>query len=92
MAHGLAGSATLMLVILSTGSSLWQGLLYILVFGMGSILGMMALGLLIGLPLMLSAAWSKRAHIMIQGLASVGSIVLGVTMMVRIGLAQTTFW
>jgi hypothetical protein len=92
MAHGLAGSATLMLVILSAVSSLWRGLLYIMVFGVGSILGMMALGLLISLPLVLSAAWSERAHIMVQGLASAGSIVLGVTMMVRIGLAQSPFW
>jgi hypothetical protein len=91
MAHGLAGSAALMLVVLSTVSSLWQGLLYIVVFGIGSIMGMMMLGVLISLPLVLSAAWSQRAQITVQGLASVGSILLGVVMMVRIGLIQFAF-
>jgi high-affinity nickel permease len=91
MAHGLAGSAALMLVVLSTVSSLWQGLLYIMVFGVGSILGMMALGLLISLPLVLSAAWSQWAQITVQSLASLGSIVLGVVMMARIGSTQLPF-
>ena len=39
MAHGAAGSAALMLVIVSNTSGIGQGLLYIAVFGFGSIAG-----------------------------------------------------
>lgn len=50
MVHGLAGSAALMLLIVPTISSPVVGLLYILVFGIGSIGGMVAMSFLIGLP------------------------------------------
>jgi hypothetical protein len=40
MAHGLAGSAALMLIILATTQELGPGLLSIAVFGVGSIVGM----------------------------------------------------
>jgi hypothetical protein len=87
MAHGLAGSAALLLVVLSTVRTLWQGLLYIGVFGLGSILGMMVVGLLVSLPLAVSSAWTERSRMAVQGLASFGSIALGLAMMIRIGLA-----
>ena len=56
MVHGLAGSAALMLVILSAVRTPLEGMAYILVFGIGSILGMMVLGVLISLPILFSAA------------------------------------
>jgi ABC-type nickel/cobalt efflux system permease component RcnA len=49
--HGLAGSAALLLVTLTTLTSAWLGLAYILFFGAGSILGMAALSAVIALPL-----------------------------------------
>ena len=51
MVHGLAGSAALMLLIVPTIGSPWLALSYILVFGIGSIGGMMAMSFLIGLPM-----------------------------------------
>jgi ABC-type nickel/cobalt efflux system permease component RcnA len=51
LVHGLAGSAALLLVTLSTLSSAWLGLAYIAVFGAGSILGMAALSAVVALPL-----------------------------------------
>lgn len=50
MVHGLAGSAALMLLVVPTIPSPWVALLYILIFGVGSIGGMMAMSFLIGLP------------------------------------------
>ncbi len=50
MVHGLAGSAGLMLLVVPTISSPTVALFYILVFGVGSIAGMMLMSLLIGLP------------------------------------------
>ena len=48
--HGLAGSAALTLFVLSTISSPWAGLLYVLVFGVGTIAGMLIMSSLISLP------------------------------------------
>lgn len=55
MVHGLAGSAALMLLIIPTISSPVVGLLYIIIFGIGSIGGMMAMSFLIGLPIHFTA-------------------------------------
>src|SRR3989442_443716 len=87
MVHGLAGSAALMLMVLSTVRTVGEGVAYILVFGLGSIVGMMLLGVAISVPLVLSASCGRRAQEAVQALASLGSIGLGAAMMVRIGLA-----
>ncbi|MEP6888793.1 MAG: urease accessory protein UreH [Nitrospirales bacterium] len=84
MAHGLAGSAALMLMVLSTVQTMWQGMAYILVFGIGSVIGMVFLGCLISAPLVLSATFGRRVQHVVQGLASLGSVGLGLTMMIRI--------
>lgn len=55
MVHGLAGSAALMLLVVPTIASPAVALLYILIFGIGSIGGMMAMSLLIGLPVHFTA-------------------------------------
>ncbi|HJU03917.1 MAG TPA: hypothetical protein VJ692_02115 [Nitrospiraceae bacterium] len=91
MAHGLAGSAALTLVVLSATRTLWGGIAYIAVFGIGSIVGMTLLGFLISLPLLLSASIGRRAQHAIQALASVGSIGLGLAIMVRTGLGESLF-
>ena len=49
--HGLAGSAALVLLTLNTAQTKWVGFSYILIFGLGSIIGMGVLSLLIALPL-----------------------------------------
>ena len=82
MAHGLAGSAALMLMVLSTVQTMWQGIAYILVFGIGSIIGMVFLGFLISAPLVLSGTFGRRVQHVVQGLASLGSVGLGITMMI----------
>jgi high-affinity nickel permease len=48
--HGLAGSAALTLLILATINSTLLGLIYILLFGIGSILGMILISTIISLP------------------------------------------
>jgi len=88
MVHGLAGSAALMLLVLSLARSLWEGLAYILLFGIGSILGMGLVGGLISLPLVLSARTGPRVLAVAQSLACLGSIGLGIVTMVRTGLGS----
>jgi hypothetical protein len=51
--HGTAGSAALTLLVLSTMSSTINGLLYVLIFGVGSMLGMLVISLLLSLPIRL---------------------------------------
>ncbi|MFN4144705.1 MAG: sulfite exporter TauE/SafE family protein [Runella sp.] len=41
LVHGLAGSGALLLTVLATTKSLWAGLAYLVIFGVGSIVGMM---------------------------------------------------
>ena len=91
MAHGLAGSAALMLIVISAAGTFGQGIGYILVFGLGSILGMIAVGAAISLPFVLSLSMGRGALVAVQGLASLGSIGLGLLMMWRIGIGESGF-
>lgn len=48
--HGLAGSGVLVLLVLATVDDLFQGVLFILIFGLGSVLGMLVTSTFIALP------------------------------------------
>lgn len=91
MVHGLAGSAALMLMVLSAVRTAWEGAAYILVFGLGSIVGMVLVGIAISFPLVFSASRGRHARATVQGIASLGSIGLGLAMMIRIGLGDGFF-
>ena len=71
MVHGLAGSAALMLLVVPTISSPSIALLYILIFGVGSIGGMMAMSFLIGLPFHFTAG---RFDVLNKGIRLVAGI------------------
>src|ERR1044072_8611740 len=58
--HGLAGSAALTLLVLTQIESAALGLLYLAVFGIGSIFGMLLMSAPIGLPFALSARLLSR--------------------------------
>ncbi len=63
--HGLAGSAALSLLVLAGMPSTLLGFLYIIVFGLGSIGGMLLMSTVISLPFMLAAerfsSWYEQA-------------------------------
>jgi ABC-type nickel/cobalt efflux system permease component RcnA len=88
MVHGLAGSAALMLLVLSTIQSPLAGLAYILVFGIGSIGGMMAMSMLVGLPLHLTGVRFARASLALRGLAALFSLCFGLFMAYEIGFVD----
>lgn len=52
--HGLAGSAAMFVLTMSTVSSAWQAGVYILTFGVGTVLGMLLFTTLIGIPFAIS--------------------------------------
>jgi len=77
MVHGLAGSAGLMLLVLPTISSAGVALLYIAIFGIGSIAGMMIMSLLMGLPLYFTAERFVAINKGIRFLAGAFSLIWG---------------
>ncbi len=88
--HGLAGSAALMLLVLTAVKSIFQGLLYILIFGVGSIVGMLIVSGIIALPFLLSAKFDKINKI-VKIFSGTISIVLGFTIMYEIGFVNGLF-
>lgn len=88
MVHGMAGSAALIVLSLNAAPSLLAGAIYILVFGLGSILGMALLSTIIALPLRASATALTGLHRGMStgvGLLSVG---LGLWVMYRIAVIE----
>lgn len=79
MVHGLAGSAALMLMIVPLIPSTVVALLYIVIFGVGSIAGMMAMSLLIGLPFHFTASRFRFLNSGIRVAAGLFSLILGAT-------------
>jgi ABC-type nickel/cobalt efflux system permease component RcnA len=91
MMHGFAGSAALMLLVLSTINSRLIGLLYIAVFGGGSIGGMMLMSALVGLPVHFTARRFTRANLALRCLAGLFSLSFGLLMVYRIGFTDGLF-
>lgn len=77
MIHGLAGSAGLMLILLPTISSPLLGLIYILIFGVGSIAGMVIMSVFMGLPLFFTAGRFSLINKSIRFAAGAFSLVWG---------------
>ena len=85
MVHGLAGSAALMLLVLSTIESPVGGLLYIVIFGLGSVGGMLLLSGIIGLPFILTAQRFSAMNRWIRVFAGVASVTFGIYLGWEIG-------
>jgi len=84
--HGIAGSAALMLLIVSKITNIYLGLIYILVFGVGTIFGMMFVSLIL----------FKFFHLIFSGkklsnMAGIISIILGIIIIYDIGFIQGLF-
>ncbi len=88
MAHGLAGTAGLALLVLSSIPSRSLGVAYLLVFGLGALLGMAAFGALLGMPL--ARAKSRLAWLdAVRLAAGAASSVLGAVLTRRAFLPQS---
>jgi len=91
MVHGLAGSAALMLLVLATIPSPALGLMYIVIFGGGSIVSMGLVSLLMGVFFSLA---TDRLHDLEHGVRlAIGTLstAFGVWMVVEIGFIQGLF-
>jgi ABC-type nickel/cobalt efflux system permease component RcnA len=76
--HGMAGSAALLVLALSQAANPAQAVAYVLLFGLGSMLGMGALSAVIAVPLAVSARWLTWANRGLQGAVGVVTIAVGV--------------
>lgn len=93
--HGLAGSGALMIFILSSYRSLVGGLIYILFFGIGSIVGMTIMSVVIRLPFIYAAKkFATVSHVeknlrLTAGLVSSG---FGLWIVYEIGFIEKLFF
>ena len=91
MVHGLAGSAALMLLVLTTIPSPMAGLLYIVIFGFGSVGSMLVLSSLIGLPFILTAQRFTVLNRWIRLVAGLASAAFGLFLGWDIGFNDGLF-
>ena len=77
--HGMAGSAALLVLAVTQAANPASGLLYVLLFGIGSMLGMGALSTAIAVPLVVSARWLTFANRTLQAVVGVVTIAIGAT-------------
>lgn len=81
--HGLAGSAAIALVALSTIHSSWSALLYLALFATGTVLGMLCVTLLLAQTFRLSASL-RALHRVLVLMSGLVSAALGVSLLAEI--------
>jgi cytochrome c biogenesis protein CcdA len=81
--HGMAGSAALLVLAATQAASPAAGLLYVLLFGIGSMIGMGLLSLVIAVPLAFSARSLTVANRALQGAGGSVTIAIGLVTMVE---------
>ena len=89
--HGLAGSAAVALLVLGTIREARWAVFYLLVFGMGTIVGMMLMTLAFAVPFTLAGnrfAWLNKGLVTATGLVS---LVLGLFVAYQIGFVDGLF-
>lgn len=89
--HGLAGSAALTLLVLTQIRSAALGMFYLAVFGLGSVVGMLLMSGLIGLPFALTSRRLSGLHHDLQAAAAGLSIVFGLWYAYQTGFASGLF-
>jgi high-affinity nickel-transport protein len=81
MVHGLAGSAALTLLVLTEvmrGGSELLGLAYLLIFGLGSIGGMLLMSMAMSLPFVLTATRFERLNLPVRLAAGIAGVTFGI--------------
>ncbi len=88
LVHGLAGSTAVALLVLSTVKSPYAAAAYLLLFGLGTIVGMTAITALLSLPFRVPLLALNRGLAIGTG---VGSFVFGLFLIVQIGFVDGLF-
>jgi high-affinity nickel-transport protein len=91
LVHGLAGSAAVAILVMGTLKSPLWGLGYLLIFGAGTLAGMLLITLALALPLRLTALRFERFHRSLGLLAGAFSVAFGLVLAYRIGFVDGLF-
>ena len=78
--HGLAGSAAVMLALLPSISSFFNGLIYLLMFGVGTVISMSLITIILGVPFALSGS-NQKLYSIVSAAAGAASILFGLALM-----------
>lgn len=89
--HGLAGSAAVALLVVPLIRNPWWAAEYLLIFGLGTVAGMMVITTAMALPFKWSARRSETFNNRLGQLAAVGSLGFGLFLMYEIGFVQGLF-
>ena len=89
--HGSAGSAALILLVLQTISSKVLGLVYVVLFGVGSTLGMALLTAIISVQLHRSRLRSTQLAKVLRSCAAAVTLSVGLFLMVKAGASAGLF-
>lgn len=90
LVHGMAGSAAVALLVLNALSDKNMAFLYLLIFGFGTIVGMMLVTILLGLPYVFSKGFGSIHRILGIGTA-LFSIGFGLMLMYQLGVTGGLF-
>lgn len=88
--HGLAGSAAIVLLTMSTITSFWKAIVYILIFGAGTVIGMLLFTTILGIPFVFTTNQKRINHTLIQ-ITGVISILFGFYYMYNLGITGGLF-
>jgi ABC-type nickel/cobalt efflux system permease component RcnA/high-affinity nickel permease len=89
--HGLAGSAAVALLVLSTIKSPLWSTAYLLVFGFGTMLGMMLMTTAMSLPMIYAGRRFFRFNHWLVALSGAASVAFGVFLVYQIGFVDGLF-
>jgi sulfite exporter TauE/SafE len=89
--HGLAGSAAVALLVLTAIGNTGWSILYLLVFGLGTIAGMMLITAAIAWPSLYAGARFARLPHRLRVASGVISLVVGLALAYRIGVVDGLF-
>ena len=89
--HGLAGSAAVALLVLATVRDPMWGVVYLAVFGIGTIAGMMLITLAISVPFALTSRRLLRFNRSLGFASALSSLVFGAFLIYQIGFVDGLF-
>jgi ABC-type nickel/cobalt efflux system permease component RcnA len=91
LVHGLAGSAAVALLVLSTIHSPLRAIAYLVIFGVGTIAGMMLMTSMIALPIAYTSNRFARAGSYLGVASGIVSTAFGMFLVYQIGLVDGLF-
>lgn len=89
--HGLAGSAAIALLVLATIQDPYWGMLYLLIFGLGTVVGMMLVTAMVALPFTYTQLHARRINAGLRLASGVISLGFGLLIAYQVGVVGGLF-